>query len=131
MARTTDDPLSLTLVALDQIREAGLDPVAEAAWQTAREALAVVQEEREILLGIAQDGRELVSLLDQYQAALDAQDKGLVADLEQARGEAEDALAASLARLHVRLDDEPVLSGDAAYVAALDRVAANDDEEPA
>ena len=128
MTQATDEPLSRALEALDQIRGVGLlDPVAEVAWQIAREALAEVQEEREALLAVARDGRELLNALHEHQGALASGNKDLITTFWQACGEAEDVLTASLARLRSHPEDETVLSGDAAYLAALDRVAANDD----
>ncbi len=131
MTRIVDDPLARALAALDQIEGPGLDPVAIAALQTAQEALLEAQQEREALLAVARGGRELVGLLDEYQAALEARDRDLIAELGQACGEAEDALAAALIQLRADLLDETELSGDVRHLAALDRVAAdNDNEEP-
>jgi hypothetical protein len=133
MTPSPDDPLDRALAAVDRLHVPELDPVAKVAWQEAWDALHEVLQEREVLREVVRKGRELIEVLDQYEAASENEDTARIAELAEAAEAAEDALVEALNRAPSYPEIEEQLSGEAAHLAALDRFAdkdeAGEDEE--
>ena len=125
----SDDPIARALAALDQFAGADLDPVAAAAWQTAREAVVEAQSERGHLMTVAREGQALLAILDGYDAALEAGEPRLIAELAEAVETAEQALEEALSRISFPTDAEAPPPGEAMLLAMLDRLGTDEDEE--
>ena len=134
MAPSPDDPLDRALAAVDRLHVPELDPVAQVAWQEAWDALHEVLRDREVLLEVVRKGRELIEVLDRFEAASENEDTARIAELSEAAEAAEDAFVEALNRAPSYPETEEQLSGDAAHIAALDRFTdedeAGEDEEP-
>ena len=126
MSPSPDDPLDRALAAVDRLHVPELDPVAKAAWQEAWDALHEVLREREVLWEVVRRGRELIEVLDRYEAASETEDTTRIAELAEASEAAEEAFVEALNRAPTHPETEDQLSGEAAHLVALDRFAEED-----
>ena len=129
MSPSPDDPLDLALAAVDRLNVPEHDPVARAAWQKAWNALHEVLREREVLMEVVHKGRELIDVLDRYEAASEDEDPVRIVEMAEASEAAKDAFVEVLRRAPFYPETEDQLSGDAADLAALDRFASNEDDD--
>ncbi len=81
-------------------------------------------------MAVAEEARGLLEILDEYNEAIEAGHEERIADLAEAGAEAEDALVDALNQLHLYQTGEADLSGEQAYLAAMNRLADGGDEEP-
>ena len=71
MTPLDDGPLTRALGASEQVQGSGMDPVTEAALQSAREGLLEAQEERRAPIGVIREAARLLTTLDSCTAALE------------------------------------------------------------
>ena len=83
--------------------------------------------EREVLREVVRRGRELIEVLDRYEAPSENEDTTRIAELAEASEAAEDAFVEALNRAPSYPETEDQLSAEAAHLAALNRFA--DDDE--
>ncbi len=124
-----NDPLDRIRTALDLLNAQDRDPATLDVLQEARSALQEARERLAPLVAVAHRARDLITILDRYEEALEDGDEDLIALVAGAGSEAEDRLVEALNSLGADFgdeQDEPELSGEAAHLAALDRLAEED-----
>ena len=129
MPPSPNDPLDRALAAVDRLHVPELDPVAKVAWQEAWDALHEVLQEREVLREVVRRGRDLIEVLDRYEAASENEDTARIAELAEAAEAAEETFVDALNRAPSYPETEDQLSGEAAHLAALDRFASDEDDD--
>ena len=126
MTDHTKDPLSRALTALDYLHTPDADA---AAWQELQRTLLVAQAERAALMAVAEKARAIVDALSAYDEAMEEGRISQIEPLGEACAEVEDELVEALNHVHALQSGEAALSGEEAYLAALDSFS-DDDEEP-
>ncbi len=129
MPRSSDDPITRALIALDRLHAAHPDQVEATVWQEARSALAEAQGERFTFLVVVAAARKLIADLETYGAAPEDEDVQVLAGLAAACTAAEGALAKALGNLG---DSTGVASqpwSEEAFLVALDHVADDEDSD--
>jgi ABC-type transporter Mla subunit MlaD len=130
MTDAADDPLSHALQALTRALSADPPPAVAEAIREAADALLVAMEEHKAFVAVANTAMALVEALDEYEEAVEGDDEEKIAAASEAGAEAEDALVDALNELHTLVSTDADLSGDVAYLAALDGFA-DDQDGPA
>jgi hypothetical protein len=121
-----DDPLSRALHALSRAQSTALPPGAADILKEVSDALLEALDERKAFVIVANAAMTLVEVLDDYEEAVDGGDEEKITAAAEAGEEAEDALVDALNELHALVATDADLTGDVAYLAALDQF---DDEE--
>ena len=121
-----DDPLSRALHALTRAQGAVMPPEAADVLKEVSAALLDAMDERKAFVTVANAAMTLVEVLDGYEKAVEGGDEAKITAAAEAGEEAEDALVDALNELHALVATDANLTGDVAYLAALDQF---EDEE--
>lgn len=121
-----DDPLSRALHALSRAQGTALPPEAAEILKEVSDALLEALDERKAFVTVANAAMTLVEVLDDYEDAVEGGDEEKITAAAEAGEEAEDALVDALNELHALVATDADLTGDVAYLAALDQF---EDEE--
>jgi hypothetical protein len=121
-----DDPLSRALHALTRAESAVMPPEVADIVKEVSDALLEAMDERRAFVTVANAAMTLVEVLDDYEEAVEDGDEEKITAAAEAGEEAEDALVDALNELHALVATDADLTGDVAYLAALDQF---DDEE--
>jgi hypothetical protein len=103
-----------------------MPPEAAEVLKEVSDALVDAVEERQAFVTVATAAMTLVEVLDDYEEAVEDGDEEKITAAAEAGEEAEDALVDALNELHALVATDADLTGDVAYLAALDQF---DDEE--
>ena len=121
-----DNPLSRALHALTRAQSTVMPPEAADILKEVSDTLLEAMDERKAFVTVANAAMTLVEVLDDYEEAVEGGDEDKITAAAEAGEEAEDALVDALNELHALVATDADLTGDVAYLAALDQF---DDEE--